>query len=89
MSDAAEVLAYSSSWPELYSRQALEQNDVPTAAWIYTQDMFVPFDLSMETVQHIKGAVPLISETYHHDALRTSSPDVMEGLLKAVPAPAL
>ncbi len=86
MAEAAEILAYSDHWSELYSQSVLAENTVPTAAWVYTQDMFVPYDLSMQTASEIRGLKPLISRRYHHDALRTYGGDVFEALLKEVRA---
>lgn len=83
LADAAEELAYATNWSELYSAATLAENTVPTVAWIYTQDMFVPFELSMQTAHAIRGLIPLVSETYHHDALRTYGSSVISSLLKA------
>lgn len=80
----ADVLAFKSDWPELYSSATLAHNDIPVAAWIYEQDMFVPYELSMRTAESIKGLVPLVSETAHHDALRTGGRAVLEQLFAAV-----
>ncbi|MDD7385186.1 MAG: alpha/beta fold hydrolase [Actinomycetaceae bacterium] len=81
---AAENLEFSTHLPNLYDRDVLAENTVPTAAWIYVDDMFVPFDLSRQTASEIRGLRPLISNKYHHDALRTAGPGIVEDLVAAV-----
>lgn len=80
----ADVLAFKTDWPELYSSAALAENTVPTAAYIYEQDMYVPYELSMQTAERINGLVPVVSSTFHHDALRTHGRTVLEQLFAAV-----
>lgn len=80
---AVDILAQKTDWHELYSPPALAENQVPVAAWIYEQDMCVPFELSMETANAIRGLVPLVSDTYHHDALRTGGRSMLEKLFAA------
>ncbi|WP_124054454.1 alpha/beta fold hydrolase [Arcanobacterium ihumii] len=84
LAPATELLAQRADFPALHDAQVLAQNSVPVAAWIYRNDMFVPFEVSMETANRIRGLVPLISEDYHHDALRTDSARVVGELLKAL-----
>jgi len=81
---ASELLALKRDWPELYSREVLAENTVPAAAWIYLDDMFVPFELSRETAREIRGLKPLITNDFHHDGLRTGGPQMIERLLRAV-----
>lgn len=84
MAEAAEALAFSQRWPELYSSRVLAENTVPTAAWMYLDDVFVPYQLSKETADTIRGLKPLITNDYHHDGLRTGGPQMIERLIKAV-----
>lgn len=84
MAEAAQVLAFSQRWPELYSSQALAENTVPTAAWIYLDDVLVPYQLSKETADTIRGLKPLITNAFHHDGLRTGGPQMIERLIEAV-----
>ncbi len=84
MAAAAEALAFSQRWPELYSSRALAENTVPTAAWMYLDDVFVPYQLSKETADTIRGLKPLITNDYHHDGLRTGGPQMIERLIAAV-----
>ncbi len=84
MAEASERLAFSQRWPELYSPDTLAENTVPAAAWIYVDDVFVPYELSKQTADQIRGLKPLITNDYHHDGLRTGGPQMIERLLKAV-----
>lgn len=84
LAPAVELLAQREDFPPLHDADVLARNTVKAAAWIYRPDMFVPFDISLETAQAIKGLIPIISEEFHHDALRTSSDQIVEGLLKAI-----
>ncbi len=81
--EAVDLASRRTDWPELYSKSALGENQVPVAAWLYRTDMYVPFDLSMETARAIRGLVPLVSDTYHHDALRTGGRAMLEKLFAA------
>lgn len=84
VADAAEALAFMNTWPELYNREALAENTVPAAAWMYVDDMFVPYEISLQTAREIRGLKPLITNDYHHDGLRTGGPRMIERLLEAV-----
>ncbi|MGO1592242.1 MAG: alpha/beta fold hydrolase [Ancrocorticia sp.] len=84
LSEAAEILAFETRWPQLYSPEALAENTVPTAAWIYVDDVFVPYSISYATAKQIRGLKPLISNEYHHDGLRTGGPKMIEQLIGAV-----
>lgn len=78
---ATEYLAYFDQFPSLHNPTALAKNTVPVKAWIYEPDMFVPFELSMETAEQIRGLEPLISHTFHHDALRTHSDEIVSAFI--------
>ena len=83
IADAADALAARADLPELYNDNALAAQNVPAAAWVYKPDMFVPFDLSMQTAE-IAGIRTIISDVFHHDALRTGGPQMIEKLVEAV-----
>lgn len=81
--DAADILAHKTDLPALYDAEGLAEARVPSAAWVYTPDMFVPFSLSMETAK-IGGIHTIVSEVFHHDALSTGGPQMVEKLVEAV-----
>lgn len=75
----AEALA-EEDWPRLYDLERLAANRVPAAAAIYTDDMYVPAQFSLETASAVRGLRTWETDRYQHDALRTSS-DVVLGRL--------
>ncbi|MFL6069246.1 MAG: alpha/beta fold hydrolase [Gaiellaceae bacterium] len=67
--EAAELLAQH-EWPRLYDGARLEQNDVPAAAAVYAEDMYVERVFSEETAARIKGLRMWLTNEYEHDGLR-------------------
>ncbi|HEY2355289.1 MAG TPA: alpha/beta fold hydrolase [Gaiellaceae bacterium] len=67
--EAAELLAQH-EWPALYDGARLEENEVPAAAAIYAEDMYVDRRFSEETAARIKGLRPWLTNEYEHDGLR-------------------
>jgi pimeloyl-ACP methyl ester carboxylesterase len=67
--EAAELLA-EHEWPPLYDGERLEANDVPAAAAVYAEDMYVERVLSEETAARIKGLHMWLTNEYDHDGLR-------------------
>ncbi len=70
--DAASELAGKDDWPSLYDSDVLSANQVPTAAVIYHDDMFVPADLSLETAGRIRGLEAWVTNEFEHDGLRSA-----------------
>ncbi|HLX32669.1 MAG TPA: alpha/beta fold hydrolase [Gaiellaceae bacterium] len=69
MQEAAELLAQH-EWPALYDGARLEENEVPAAAAIYADDMYVARRFSEETAARIKGLRPWLTNEFEHDGLR-------------------
>lgn len=80
LSEVADRLAGKADWPDLYDPAALGRNEVPVAALIYHDDMFVPADLSIETAARIKGLDPWITNEHEHDGLRSDGANIFEKL---------
>ncbi|GAA2794668.1 alpha/beta fold hydrolase [Saccharopolyspora taberi] len=78
--EAAELLAAKQDWPHLYDLDRLAANDVPVAAVVYHDDMYVDRDQSLESVGQVRRARAWITNEYEHDGLRTS-PAVLDRLL--------
>lgn len=70
LKEAADLLAAKSDWPDLYDTGALSKGDVPVAAAIYFDDMFVPTELSLETLRIIPRAERWVTSEFEHDGLR-------------------
>jgi pimeloyl-ACP methyl ester carboxylesterase len=79
--DAAQELAEQDSWPRLYDAGQLAANEVPAAAAIYFDDMYVPRDFSVETARAIRGLRPWVTNEYEHDGLRVSNGAVLGRLI--------
>ena len=82
--EAAGILAERDDWPPLYDPSRLSANDVPAAAAIYHDDMYVPVDLSVPTANAIRGLRPWVTNEYEHDGLRVSNGKVLDRLIGMV-----
>jgi hypothetical protein len=78
--DAAELLAHH-EWPALYDPERLAQNEVPAAAAIWANDMYVPRGYSEETAANIRGLRPWLSNEFEHDGLRKDGRRVLGRLI--------
>jgi len=78
---AAEILAGRDGWPPLYDPARLAASEVPAAAAVYYDDMYVPRELSVQTAGRIRGLRPWITNEYEHDALRVSGGKVLDRLI--------
>jgi hypothetical protein len=79
--EAAELLAERDSWPPLYDPSRLAANEVPVAAAVYYDDMYVDRELSMRTAASIRGLRTWVTSEYEHDGLRTSAGAVLGRLI--------
>ena len=80
LAEAAAILA-DHEWPDLYEPERLAENDVPVAAVVYAEDMYVPREFSEETAAHIRRLRPWITNEYEHDGLRANGERVLGRLL--------
>jgi pimeloyl-ACP methyl ester carboxylesterase len=78
--DAAMLLA-EKEWPRLYDPAQLAANDVPVAATIYVNDMYVESAFAMETASAIRGLKPWITNEYEHNGLRADGERVLGRLI--------
>ncbi|WP_036555662.1 alpha/beta fold hydrolase [Nocardioides insulae] len=78
---AAEALAARADFAALYRPDVLAENEVPVAAAIYHDDMFVPRDLSLQTAAAVRGLRPLITNEYQHDGIRADGRRLLDRLL--------
>jgi pimeloyl-ACP methyl ester carboxylesterase len=69
LAEAAELLA-AHEWPVLYDGAQLAANDVPAAAAVYAEDMYVERTFSEETAARIKGLRLWLTNEFDHDGLR-------------------
>ncbi|KDO34404.1 hypothetical protein SPRG_01540 [Saprolegnia parasitica CBS 223.65] len=80
---AAEKLAATSSWRPLYDLDALKDTEIPGAALIAYDDVFVDRDLSLATARLLGDNIAVfVTNEYQHSGLR-DEPALFEKLLKA------
>jgi pimeloyl-ACP methyl ester carboxylesterase len=78
--EAADLLA-AREWPRLYDAERLAANEVPVAAAIYAEDMYVERAFSEETAAHIGGLRPWLTNEYEHNGLRADGARVLGRLI--------
>ena len=69
---AAEALARHPHYAPLFDPAALATNEVPVAAAIYFDDLYVDAGLSLETAGRIGNLQAWVTNEYEHDGLRAS-----------------
>jgi pimeloyl-ACP methyl ester carboxylesterase len=79
--EAADLLAERDDWPPLYDPSRLAANEVPAAAAVYYNDMYVDREFSMRTAGAIRGLRAWVTSEYEHDGLRVSSGAVLDRLI--------
>jgi pimeloyl-ACP methyl ester carboxylesterase len=80
LKEAADMLA-ELQWPKLYDAAVLAANEVPMAAAIYVNDMYVEREFSEETARAIKGARSWITDEYEHNGLRADGERILGRLI--------
>ena len=71
--EAAELLAAYDDWPTLYDRDVLAGNEVPVAAVVYRDDMYVEHAFSVETAERVGNLRCWVTSELGHDGLRSDS----------------
>ncbi len=80
---AAELLA-EHAWPRLYDADRLSNNEVPVAATIYVNDLYVERAFAEETAASIRGLRPWITNELEHNGLRADGERVLGRLIDLV-----
>jgi pimeloyl-ACP methyl ester carboxylesterase len=78
--EAAELLARH-EWPRLHDPSVLASNEVPAAAAIYANDLYVERRFSEETAAAIRGLRPWVTSEYEHNGVRADGARVLGRLL--------
>jgi pimeloyl-ACP methyl ester carboxylesterase len=81
LAETAQVLAEKSDWPALYDPERLADNEVPVAAAVYVDDMYVAYEYSMATARAVRGLRPWITNAHHHDGIREDGAAILDRLL--------
>ena len=77
---AADLLA-EHQWPKLYDAERLRHNEVPIAATIYVNDLYVDREFAMETAALIKGLRSWVTNEFEHNGLRADGERVLGRLI--------
>jgi pimeloyl-ACP methyl ester carboxylesterase len=81
--EAAQILA-DHDWPRLYDPGVLAHNEVPVAATIYVNDLYVERAFAEDTAAAIRGLRPWITNEYEHNGLRADPERVLGRLIDLV-----
>jgi hypothetical protein len=81
--DAARLLA-EREWPRLYDPERLAANEVPVAAAVYADDMYVPREGSEATAAQIGRMRVWLTNEYEHNGLRADGARILSRLLDLV-----
>ena len=81
--DAAGLLA-EHEWPALYDAHQLRHNEVPVAATIYVNDLYVERDFAKETAATIRGLRTWETDEFEHNGLRADGERVLGRLIDLV-----
>lgn len=81
--EAAELLAQH-PWPRLYDPDRLARNEVPVAATVYVDDVYVERAFAEETARGVRGLRPWVTNEYAHNGLRADGGRVVGRLLDLV-----
>ncbi|WAZ25807.1 alpha/beta hydrolase [Streptomyces cinnabarinus] len=79
--ETAELLAARTDWAPLYDPARLAANEVPAAAAIYHDDMYVDTAHSLRTARSVRGLRTWVTDEFEHDGVRAGGPRVLDRLL--------
>jgi len=80
--EAAELLAERERWPALYDVEQLRRNEVPCAAIVYHDDIYVDAGLSLATARDVRGLRLWVTNEYEHDGVRKDGAGVLGRLIE-------
>ncbi|MFD4133541.1 alpha/beta fold hydrolase [Streptomyces goshikiensis] len=79
--ETADLLAARTGWEPLYDPARLAANEVPVAAAVYHDDMYVDTAHSLRTARAIRGLRTWVTDEFEHDGVRAGGPRVLDRLL--------
>jgi pimeloyl-ACP methyl ester carboxylesterase len=80
--EVADRLAEQEHWPHLYDEDRLRDNEIPAAAAVYYDDMYVDRELSMQTARTIRGLRPWVTNEYEHNGVGAGNGVVLDRLIR-------
>ncbi|GAA3923912.1 alpha/beta fold hydrolase [Microbacterium invictum] len=69
---AVQALAERPTWSTLYDVDRLAANEVPVAAAVYFDDMYVDADLQLQTLRGLGNAQHWVTNEFEHDGIGTA-----------------
>ncbi|MFC0455926.1 alpha/beta fold hydrolase [Arthrobacter liuii] len=84
LQEVAELLAAKQDWKALYDPQVLAANTVPAAAAVYSDDIYVDRDLSLQTAAAVQGLQVWETADFHHDGIADDGEGIFARLLGMV-----
>lgn len=81
LAETAHLLAEAAGWGALYDPGQLAVNDVPVAAAVYRDDIFVDRALSLETAGRVRGLQVWETADFHHDGISDDGEAIFARLL--------
>ncbi|MEZ7002637.1 alpha/beta fold hydrolase [Streptomyces sp. AD55] len=82
--ETAELLASRTDWTPLYDPARLAANEVPAAAAVYHDDMYVETTHALATARSVRGLRTWVTDEFEHDGVRAGGPRVLDRLLALV-----
>ena len=79
--EAADLLASFDDWTPLYDVERLAVNQVPVAAAIWHDDMYVDAELSLQTAARVGNLTTWITNEWEHDGGSASGGTVLDRLI--------
>lgn len=84
LQDVAHAVAEREEWPDLYDIGRLALNEVPVAAGIYHDDMYVDTADSLATAAAVRGLRTWVTDEFEHDGVWASGGRVLDRLIRLV-----
>ncbi|MGN6403982.1 MAG: alpha/beta fold hydrolase, partial [Sinomonas sp.] len=84
LAETAESLAEKADWGSLYDPGRLAVNDVPVAAAVYRDDIYVDRELSLETAGRVRNLRLWETGDFHHDGISDDGEGIFARLLAMV-----
>lgn len=81
LKSTASTLAEKDNWPMLYDQSKLASNQVPVAAAIYSEDMFVEMRYSLETAEKVGNLKYWLTSEYEHNGIRMDGEHILDRLI--------
>ena len=81
LKETAELIAAVDDWGPLYNVPQLAANTVPAAAAVYSDDIYVDRDLSIETAASVRRLQVWETSEFHHDGINDDGDAIFSRLL--------